>query len=49
MTTEKPHRMWARNLNKRRYKRIVWDIETWGLDARNFAFGASINVETGEK
>ena len=49
MTTEKPHRMWARNLNKRRYKRIVWDIETWGLDARNFAFGASIYVETGEE
>ena len=45
----KPHRMFASAMGKRKWKRIVWDIETWGLDARNFAFACSIAVETGEE
>jgi len=43
------HRMWAREMGKRKMKRFVWDIETWGLDARNFAFACVINIDTDEE
>jgi len=43
------HYIFARNVNKRKMKRFVWDIETWGLDVRNFAFGCVVNIDTGEE
>ena len=43
------HRMFARNVGKRKPRRLVWDIETWGLDARNFAFACVIDVASGEE
>ena len=46
---ENYHRMFARNVGKRKPRRLVWDIETWGLDARNFAFACVIDVATGEE
>ena len=46
---ESYHRMFARGVGKRKGRRIVWDIETWGLDARNFAFACAIDVATGEE
>ena len=36
-------------MGKRKWKRIVWDIESWGLDARRFAFACTIDVATGEE
>ena len=41
--------MWARDMGKRKMKRFVWDIETWGLDCRNFAFACVINIDTDEE
>ena len=49
MMIESYHRMFARNVGKRKGRRLVWDIETWGLDARNFAFACVIDVATGEE
>ena len=46
---ENYHRMFARNVGKQKPRRLVWDIETWGLDARNFAFACVIDVATGEE
>jgi len=28
---------------------IVWDIESWGLYASKFAFGCTLNINTGEE
>ena len=49
MMIESYHRMFARNVGKRKGRRLVWDIESWGLDARNFAFACVIDVATGEE
>ena len=43
------HRMFARFLGSRKMLRYVFDIETWTLDARRFAFACAINIDTGER
>ena len=44
-----PHRMFARLMGKRKMLRYVFDIETWTLDARRYAFGCVIDIDTGER